>query len=371
MIPVNAPLLKGNERKYVQECISTGWISSDGPFLKRFEEAMSAKMGRKFGIAVCNGTAALEVATVALGIRKDDEVILPTFTIISCAAAIVRVGGKPVLVDSDLRTWNMNVHEIENKINSKTKAIMVVHTYGLPVDVDPIINLAKKYRLAIIEDAAEQQGQTYKGKKVGSFGDVSVYSFYANKHITSGEGGMILTDNEEIAKKCRSLRNLCFVPERRFIHYELGYNFRLTNLQAAVGLAQLEQLEITNKKKRLMGKKYTEMLKDIPVLRLPIAKTDFAENIYWVYGMVIDGQVPFSAKEAMRRLAGEGIDCRPFFYPMHLQPVFQKMGLFKGELYPMSEMLAERGFYIPSGVALTEREMTQVSEAVHKIFLRY
>lgn len=225
MIPVNTPLLDGNEKKYLNECIDTGWISSEGPFIRSFEEQMSRYVGRKHAIAVANGSVALDVAVVAAGIKPGDEVILPTFTIISCAAAIVRAGGIPVTVDCDPRTYNMSVEDIETKVTSKTRAIMVVHIYGLPTDMNPVLELAKKYQLRVIEDAAEMHGQTYYGKKCGSFGDISTFSFYPNKHITTGEGGMILTDDDSIAEHCRSLKNLCFIPEKRFIHYELGWNF--------------------------------------------------------------------------------------------------------------------------------------------------
>ena len=237
-IPVNEPLLNGNEKKYLCDCIDTGWISSEGPFVKEFEQKMSASVGRKYGIAVSNGTAALEIAVQALGIGEGDEVIMPTFTIISCAMAVTKLGAVPVLIDSDLYTWNMKVNEIEAKITDRTKAIMIVHLYGLPVEVDKVLELARKYQLKVIEDAAEMHGQTYKGKPCGSFGDVSTFSFYPNKHITTGEGGMIVTNNDELAERCRLLRNLCFRKDIRYVHDELSDNYRFTNLQAAVGLAQ-------------------------------------------------------------------------------------------------------------------------------------
>lgn len=366
-IPVNQPLLDGNEKKYLNQCIESGWISSEGPFVKEFEEAFAARVGRKYGIAVCNGSAALEVAVAALGIGKGDEVILPTFTIISCAAAIVRAGAIPVLVDCDLFTWNMQVEKIEAKITPRTKAIMVVHIYGLPVDMNPVLELAEKYNLAIIEDAAEMHGQTYRGKPCGSFGEISTFSFYPNKHITTGEGGMLVTNNSQIAERCRSLRNLCFNPHKRFYHEELGWNFRMTNLQAALGKAQLERLDEFCERKRQIGRRYNELLADIPGLQLPVAKTDYAENIYWVYGIVLKDEVPFDAAEAMKRLSQHKIGTRSFFYPMHEQPVFHKMGLFLGESHPISERLARRGFYIPSGLALTEKQIKRVAESLKEI----
>lgn len=375
MIPVNEPLLDGNEKHYLNECIDTGWISSEGPFVKRFEESMAETCGRQHGIAVCNGTAALEIAVAALCLEPGDEIVIPTFTIISCAAAIVRCGLVPVLVDSDPVTWNMDVEklkniiksEIEKKNNRKIKAIMVVHIYGLPTDMDPVLELAASYGLKIIEDAAEMHGQAYRGRPCGSFGDLSIFSFYSNKHITTGEGGMVLTDNDLLAERCRSLRNLCFQAKKRFVHEELGYNFRMTNLQAALGVAQLERLDEFVARKRRMGERYTKLFVRVAGLQLMPQRTDYAENIYWVYGMVLKDNVPFDAEEAMRRLGQKGIGTRPFFWPMHEQPIFGKIGLFKGESHPVAERLARRGFYIPSGMALTDKQMDEVADAVKEL----
>lgn len=366
-IPVNEPLLNGNEEKYLVECIRTGWISSEGPFIRRFEEQLAARVGRKYGVAVSNGSVALDAAVVALGIGQGDEVIMPTFTIISCAAAIVRAGAVPVVVDCDPDTWNMAVTQIEARITFRTKAIMAVHIFGLPVNMKPLLALAQKHGLKVIEDAAEMHGQTYKGKPCGSFGDISTFSFYPNKHITTGEGGMIMTDDPALAEKCRSLRNLCFKPEQRFVHDELGWNFRMTNLQAALGVAQLERLDEFVGIKRRMGARYTELLLGVPGIQLPLAHTDYADNIYWVYGMVLDDSVPFDAKEAMLRLHKLGVGTRPFFWPMHEQPVFHKMGMFVGESYPVAERIARRGFYIPSGMALTGEQMERSAAAVKEI----
>jgi perosamine synthetase len=366
-IPVNEPLLNGNEKKYLNECIDTGWISSEGPFVKQFEQQLANRVGRQYGIAVCNGSVALDASVAALGIGQGDEVIVPTFTIISCAAAIVRAGAMPIVVDCDPNTWNMNVSQIEAKITPRTRAIMVVHIYGLPVDMEPVVALADKYGLQIIEDAAEMHGQTYKGRPCGSFGALSTFSFYPNKHVTTGEGGMIVTDDEQLAERCRSLRNLCFQPQNRFVHEELGWNFRMTNLQAAMGVAQLERLDEFVARKRRIGQFYTELLSDIPGLQLPVPKTDYASNIYWVYGIVLKDEVPFDAKEAMRRLGQYKIGTRPFFWPMHEQPVFQKMGLFEGESCPEAERIARRGFYIPSGLALTDEQIKRVAQVVVEI----
>lgn len=359
-IPVNEPLLNGNEKKYLCECIDTGWISSEGPFVKEFEQKMSKTVHRSYGIAVSNGTAALEVAVQALGIGTGDEVIMPTFTIISCAMAVTKVGGIPVFVDSDPFTWNIKADEIEKKITSRTKAIMLVHLYGLPAEVDKILSLAKKYHLKVIEDAAEMHGQTYNNKPCGSFGDISTFSFYPNKHITTGEGGMIVTDDEELAERCCSLRNLCFRKDVRYIHDEISDNYRFTNLQAAVGLAQLERLDEVVERKRAMGKYYTERLCEIKGLRLPIEHTDYADNIYWVYGMVLDSEIQVDNRTVQKFLAEKGIGTRTFFWCIHEQPIYLNMGLFKNEKYSDAEYLARKGFYIPSGLALTKEQMDRV-----------
>jgi perosamine synthetase len=363
-LPVNEPLLSGNEKKYLNQCIDTGWISSDGPFVRELEERVAAKVGRRHGIAVCNGSAALEVAVTSLGLGAKDEVILPTHTIISCAAAIIRAGATPVLVDSDSRTWNMRPDEVARKITRRTKAIMVVHVYGLPVDLDPIVELARQHGVKIIEDAAEMIGQTYRGRFCGGFGDVSTFSFYANKVVTTGEGGMVLVDDNQLAEKARSLRNLCFQAPRRFVHEELGWNFRMSNLQAALGLAQLERWDENVEKKRSIGRRYTELLANVSQLQLPLPVTDYAENIYWVYGVLLEGSAGMDATEAMHRLAEAGIGTRPFFWPMHEQPVFRRMGLFTTESYPVAERLGRRGFYIPSGMALTEEQMQRTADAL-------
>jgi perosamine synthetase len=363
-VPVNEPLLDGNEGRYLQQCLDSAWISSEGPFVKRFEHAFAKYVGRKHGVAVCNGTAALEAAMAALDIGPGDEIILSSFSIISCAASIVRRGAKPVLVDSDARTWNMDVTQVENKITPQTKAILVVHTYGLPTDMDPLVEIAHRYRINLVEDAAEAIGQTYKGRPCGSFGDISTLSFYANKHVTTGEGGMILTDDDDLAERCRLLRNLCFLPEKRFFHEELGWNFRMTNLQAAVGLAQLENLDAHVERKRRMGGRYTAFLRDLPELQLPLVRTDYADNIYWIYGVVLEDTVPFDAEIAMSALGSENIGTRPFFWPTHEQPVFRSMDLFGNESYPVAERLARRGFYLPSGLALADAQIERVAQVV-------
>jgi perosamine synthetase len=363
MITVNTPLLSGNELKYVSECIETGWISSEGPFIKQFEEGFAKYIGTKHGVAVSNGSAALDIAIKAIGITTGDEVIMPAFTIISPAQSVVTAGGIPVLVDSCLDTWNMDVTQIEAKITTKTKAILVVHIYGLPVDMQPVLDLCKKHNLKLIEDAAEMHGQTYNGKMIGSFADISTFSFYPNKHITTGEGGMILCNDDALAEKCKYYRNLCFEPNgRRFVHHEIGWNYRMTNLQAALGVAQLEKIDYHIQRKREVGNLYLEGLKDIKGFQLPLAKTDYADNIYWVFGLVADTEEMQIAM--VEKLSKAKIGTRPFFWCIHEQPVFLKMGLFANERYPNAERIARNGFYVPSGLGLSDEEIIEVCKVM-------
>jgi perosamine synthetase len=366
MIPVNTPLFVGKEKKYLQQCIESGWVSSEGPFVKKFELNMAKYIGRKYTTACSSGTAAIEIAIRALELKKGDEVIMPTFTIISCAQSLISHGIKPVFVDCDYKSFNMNVDDVSLKINSKTRAIMVVHIFGLTVDLDPILKLAKKKKLYVIEDAAEMHGQEYKGKKCGSFGDISTFSFYSNKHITTGEGGMVLTNNKKLDNKCKSLRNLCFT-KNRFVHNNLGFNYRMTNLQAAVGVAQLEKINFIIKKKRWIGYIYNKFLKDLKTINLPIIKTSYCENIYWVYAITLKDNCRKTAKQIIRELSYYKIGARPFFYPMHKQPVFNKMNLFLNDKHPNSEKLYKKGFYVPSGLALSKNQIAKVSKVLCKI----
>ena len=368
-VPVNIPLLAGNERKYIEQCLSSGWISSEGPFIGAFEKGFSRYIGMEHGIAVSSGSGALDIAVAALGIGPGDEVIMPAFTIISPALSVVRAGGVPVLVDSEPLTWNMDVQQVAQRITKRTKAILAVHTYGLPVDMDPLIELADRYKLALIEDAAEMHGQLYKGRKCGSLGTISIFSFYANKLITTGEGGMLLCNDADLAARCRKLRNLAFEPAgRRFVHLELGWNYRMSNLQAALGVAQLEQVEKSIERKKWIGEFYTQQLRFIKEAGyiLPLVSTADAENVYWVFGMVAP-----SEKEANRLvgyLMNAGIATRPFFWCMHEQPVFLQMGLFRDESYPVAESLARQGFYLPSGLGITDAHLQKVADTIKTYF---
>ena len=366
-VPVNEPLLDGNELSYLKECIETGWISSEGSFVERLEHDVAAQCGRRHAVAVCNGSAALELAMAAIDIGPGDEVILPSLTIISCAAAVVRAGATPVVVDSDAKTWNMDVNQIEDKISARTKAVLAVHTYGLPVDLDPLMTLCDRYDLTLVEDAAEAIGLRYKDRPCGGFGAVSVFSFYPNKHITTGEGGMVLTDDQELAERSRQLRNLCFGSQNRFVHERLGWNFRMSNLQAAVGVAQLENLDAHLSLKREIGQHYNHAFRELREVFLPVDQLPYAQNCYWVYGLVTNPDSDLSRDELTRKLAEKGVGTRPFFWPMHEQPVFRKSGMFDGVSCPNSEQLARNGFYIPSGLAMTRAQLEHVVEAVTSV----
>jgi perosamine synthetase len=368
MIPVNEPLLDGNELKYLTECITTGWVSSEGPFVERLEREFATVSGRKQGVAVCNGTAALQIAIEALDLPHGSEMIIPSFTIMSCAFPLVRLGIKPVPVDCDPLTFNSTVAHYEAALTDKTSAIMLVHLYGLPVDLDPILAFAKKHNLKVIEDAAEVIGQTYKGRPCGSFGDVSTVSFYPNKHITTGEGGMVLADDPDIIQRCKHLRNLAFDPKRRFRHHELGWNYRMTNLQAAVGCAQLEKLDRNVKLKRQIGHAYDAALAGARHVALPVTRTSYAENIYWVYTLVLANDVAADAETVMRQLQAQGIGTRPFFYPVHQQPVLRDLYPdYATRRLPHAEMLAVKGFYIPSGLGLKLDQIPSVAEKIHNV----
>lgn len=379
MIPVNEPLLLEEDYASVNECMRSGWVSSAGPQLEQFERDWAAYCGVSHGIAVSNGTTALQVAVEAVGVGAGDEVILPSFTIISCASAVVRAGATPVLVDCDPVTFCMDPEQVAARVTPRTKAIMVVHMYGHPVDMDPILQIARRHGLRVIEDAAEVHGAEYLAgratgdagwRRCGGMGDIATFSFFANKLITTGEGGMLVTADDELARRSRSLRNLCFQPSRRFLHDEHGWQFRMTSLQAALGLRQIGRMEQIMARKRWAAAAYTERLESLKCLQLP-AQMPWARSVYWVYGLVLADSVPFDAQELARRLAARGVETRPFFLGMHEQPVFQRLGLFGGERHPVSERIARRGLYLPSGLALTESQIDAAAAATRETLREY
>jgi len=375
MIPVSEPVVGTRELELVSDCLRSGWISSAGKYIEQFEHEFAAYCGRRFGIAVCNGTAALQAAVTALNIGPGDEVIVPTFTIVSCAQTVIAADATPVWVDCDPETWTMDVRAVASRITPRTRAIMPVHIYGHPADMDPLLALARQRGLAIIEDAAEAHGAEYltnRGmphaawRRCGSFGEVSCFSFYANKLITTGEGGMVLTDDEHLAERLRSIRNLCFQPGRRFVHESLGDNLRLTNMQAALGVAQLERMDQIVARKREMAQRYTESLQGIRALRLPVQR-DWARSVYWMYGVVVDEHTGMTGPDLAAMLHQRGVETRPFFLGMHEQPVMRKLGLAEPNGHPVATLLARQGLYLPSGVGLTDEALSRVCIAVKEV----
>lgn len=365
MIPVSEPLMGDNVLPLVRECIETGWISSEGRFIREFEESWAAYCGVSHGVAVSNGTCALQIAVKALGLEPGSEIILPSYTIISCAIAIVEAGCVPVLVDVEPDTWNMVVEQVEAKITPRTRAIMPVHMFGHPVDMPKLMEIAGRHDLRVIEDAAESHGAEVGNRRTGGIGDLGCFSFYANKIITTGEGGMVVTNDAGYAERLRSLRNLGFRSDRRFYHTEIGHNYRLTNLQAAVGVAQIDRIDDHIRQKRWMAASYRERLAGLPI-SAPVERS-WAKNVYWMYGVVLDDDVPFNASEFARRLHARGVGTRPLFLGMHEQPVLRDMGLFQNESYPVTERLAQRGLYLPSGLTLTEAQLDEVCAAVRDV----
>jgi perosamine synthetase len=366
VLPVSEPLLTEADYSAVMDALRGGWISGAGPQIEAFETAWATYCGRKHGVAVANGSIALQVAVDLLDLQPGDEVILPTFTIISCAWPIVLAGATPVLVDSEPQTWTMDVAQIEARITPRTRAIMVVHIYGHPVDMHPVLEVAERYGLRIIEDAAEAHGAEYRGQRIGSFGESSAFSFYANKLVTTGEGGMLVLDDDGLAARARRMRNLGFQPGRRFLHNELGFNYRLTNLQAALALGQIERMADIVERKRRIGQAYTDRLSEVAGLTVQVQQP-WARGVYWMYGLVLDESTGLNAEACASRLLSLGVETRPFFLGMHEQPVFHARGLFAGQRYPVAERIARQGLYVPSGVGLEEDQIDFVCAALRQV----
>ncbi len=365
--PVSKPHITKNDIFSVTRALQNKWISSDGPEVKKFESKFSKIFNRKFSVAVSSGTAALEIAIKSLGIKKNDEVIIPNFTIISNALAVLRQNAKIVLVDCNLSNWNIDLEDLKKKINKKTKAIIITHIYSFSNDMDKIFKILNKKKIFIIEDAAEVIGLKYKDKMCGSFGDISTFSFYANKQITTGEGGMISTNNDKIFKKCKSLRNLCFGSVDRFNHAEIGWNYRMTNIQASLGLSQIKNLKNIVTKKMQIGQRYYKRLSLNPNIQILPPKISYSKNIYWVVGIVIQNDL-MTAKQLSKKLLNYGISSRPFFYPMHRQHILNKMKLInKTQKFPNSDYLSKYGLYLPSYFSLNNKEIDFISSVVNKV----
>jgi perosamine synthetase len=361
IIRVCEPQLDGNELRYLTECIQSNWISSAGGFVSKFEKEFARAVGCEFGVACTSGTTALHLALATLGLGPGDEVIVPTFSMIASANAVSYTGATPVLVDAEPETWNMDVRQLESKITEQTRAIMVVHTYGHPVDMDPILDLARRRGLRVLEDAAEAHGAQYHGTPVGSIGDAAAFSFYGNKIITTGEGGMVTTNDAEFARIARRLRDHAFSEERHFWHNYLGFNYRMTNLQAAVGLAQTERLPELVEARRRNARRYEERLRGIGGLRLR-AESSGVRSVFWMYGILVQDAFGCSRDELRRRLAGQGIETRTFFIPIHLQPIYYRR--HSAQAYPIAEDLCRQGMYLPSGPGLTDEDLDAIVQAV-------
>jgi len=364
IIPVCEPTLAGNELKYVTQAVETNWISSAGSFIRDFEARFADYCGVKYGIACANGTVAMHLAIATLGLQPGDEVIIPTFTMIATINAVTYCGATPVLVDMEPDYWQMDIASVEAAITPRTKAIVPVHIYGHPTDMDPLRDLAQKHGIVIIEDAAESHGAEYKGKRTGGLGDAAGFSFYGNKIITTGEGGMVTTDNREIARLAWNLRDHAFSHERHFWHKYVGFNYRMTNLQAAVGLAQAEQLDSFVDARRRNAHAYTARLADIPGIRTP-REAEWARNVYWMYGIMVDEAEYGMNRDQLRKvLADHGIETRTFFIPMHVQPIYYQQ--FKGQRFPVAEDLCRRGFYLPSASSLTIGEIEYITSVIRE-----
>ena len=365
MIPVCVPTLNGNELKYITECIETNWISAKGEFVERFQDGFSDFCNTEYGIAVCNGTVAIHLALLALGLSEGDEVIVPSLTTVATINPVVYCGAKPVFVDSEPDTWNIDSKKIEEKITPHTKAILVVHLYGHPCDMDPIMKISDEYGIPIIEDAAEAHGAMYKNRIVGGIGHIGCFSFYANKIITTGEGGMVVTNNPEYAEKMKSLKDLAYgVGVNRFVHSDIGYNYRMTNMQAAIGLAQLEKIEDYIKARRKVAETYNCFLKNFGKIELPPEK-EWAKNVYWMYTILVKKNAKISRDELIIKLKEKGIDTRPAFHPAHLQPIYSNF--VREEKLPISEDIGARGINLPSSNSLNDEDIKYITDSIKKV----
>ena len=366
MIPVCTPLLGKNEKKYVLDCVATSWISSSGRYIEAFEGKFSQYCGAKYGIATTSGTTALHLAFVAIGIKKGDEVVMPSFNIVSTAFAALYCGARPVFVDSQPDTWNIDPEKVEEKITRRTKAIVVVHMYGHPCEMSAILRIARKHKLIVVEDAAEAHGAQCRGEKVGGIGDIGCFSFYGNKIITCGEGGMVVTDSKALAERCRRLKNLSFQEPRRFWHEEIGFNYRMTNMQAALGLAQFERIEELVNRRRRNAAFYSALLSRVEGLTLPVERPS-VKNVYWMYGILVGKNFGVSRDGLIKRLGKMGIETRTFFIPLHNQPFLGKKYRASKECFPVAEDIARRGLYLPSGSGLKKEEIEYVCDCIKKI----
>lgn len=368
LIQVNEPVLSEDSKIFVNQALDSGWISSSGNFVKEFEQKFAEFVGMKYGIAVSNGTAALHVALLSLGIGPGDEVIVPAFTMGATWLAVLYTGAKPVFVDCERETFNIDAKQVEKKITKRTKVIIPVHIYGHAAEMDGIMKIARKHKIDVLEDAAEACGGEYKRKKCGSFGRINAFSFYANKIITTGEGGMVVTNDEDLAVKARQFRDLHHSLKKRFIHDGVGFNYRMTNLQGALGSGEMLHIKEYLLKKTYMASIYNLLLGSIPGITVPKTK-NYVKNVYWMYGVLVDENKFGMDKDRLREeLMKEGIETRDFFYGPGSQPILKKY-LKKGEKFPNVDFIEKNGFYIPSGLALTDSQMRRVANSIKKVYL--
>ncbi|MBW2003581.1 MAG: aminotransferase class I/II-fold pyridoxal phosphate-dependent enzyme [Deltaproteobacteria bacterium] len=361
-IPVAKTLLAGNEAVYVNECIATNWVSSQGHFVRRFEREFAAFCGVSKAVATCNGTAALHLALAALEVGPGDEVIVPSLTFIATANAVRYTGATPVFVDVCPDTWTIDPVAIASAINDRTRAVIVVHLYGQPAHMDEIINLASKKEIYVIEDAAEAHGAKYKGRPVGGIGHVGCFSFFGNKILTTGEGGMLTTDDLNIIRRARILRDHGMDPERKYFHPYLGFNYRMTNLQAALGCAQLERVDDILLSKKKIYQWYIEGLKDISVLEMP-PNNEWSESVYWMFSVILDEEkAQITRDQLLQALKDRNVEGRPLFYPAHLMPIYNT-----GQTLPVTENLSHRGFSLPSYAGLTKQTVSLICEDIKTI----
>ncbi|MCA1634749.1 MAG: DegT/DnrJ/EryC1/StrS family aminotransferase [Acidobacteria bacterium] len=363
LIPVAAPVLAGREKEYVADCMESGWISSGGKYVELFEAAFAEFCGVRHAVSCYNGTVALHLALVALGVGPGDEVIVPTLTFVATANAVTYCGARPIFVDSEPETWNLDSAQVEAKITPRTKGIIAVHLYGHPAEMDTLRAVALRHGLFLLEDAAEAHGALYKGRRAGSLGDVAAFSFYGNKIIATGEGGMVVTDDDALASRVRLLRGQGMDPQRRYWFPVIGYNYRMMNIPAAIGLAQVERADWHISRRREVAETYLLLLRDAPSLRWQ-AEREWARHAYWMFTVILEEEIPVSRDALMARLLELGVETRPVFYPLHQLPPYREAA--RGEEFPVAEGLARRGLSLPTWAGLSTNDLRYVGERLRE-----
>lgn len=360
-IPVAAPMLVGNEKEYVMDCLDSTWISSSGKYIGLFENAFAEFCGVRHAVSCSNGTTALHLALIALGVEPGDEVIVPTLTFIATANAVTYCGGRPVFVDSDPETWNIDPAKIEAKITPRTKGIIAVHLAGHPAEMDSIMSIARRHNLFVLEDAAQAHGAEHRGARAGSLGDMATFSFFGNKIITTGEGGMVVTNDDAKAERMRLLKSHGMDPSRRYWHPVIGYNYRMTNIAAAIGLAQIEKVDLQLERRREVVSWYCEYLKDVEGISWQ-AEKDWARHVWWMFTAVLDQSVKMTRDEVIAYFHERNIETRPVVYPLHILPPYAESS--GGESLPVAEHIASRGINLPTWAGLTREDVREVCDTL-------